>query len=55
MIDDNPYEVKQEEKIDTINYLNNNNIPLYTKVYKQALRRHVNGNLIKDEKVNTKH
>ena len=55
MIDDNQYEVKQEEKIDTINYLNNNNIPLYTKVYKQALRRHVNGNLIKDEKVNTKH
>ena len=55
MIDDNQYEVKQEEKIDTINYLNNNNIPLYTKIYKQALRRHVNGNLIKDEKVNNKH
>ena len=55
MINDMPYEVNDDEKRDTINYLKSNNIPLYTKIYKQALRRHVNGNLIKDEKVNNKH
>ena len=55
MINDMPYEVNDDEKRDTINYLKSNNIPLYTKIYKQALRRHINGNLIKDEKVNTKH
>ena len=55
MINDMPYEVNDDEKRDTINYLKSNNIPLYTKIYKQALRRHINGNLIKDEKVNNKH
>ena len=55
MIDDSPYEVSKEEKQAVLNYLRFKDIPLYIKVYKQALRRHVNGNLIKDEKVNTKH
>ena len=55
MINDMPYEVSNDEKRDTINYLKSNNIPLYTKVYKQALRRHINGNLIEDGKVNNKH
>ena len=55
MINDMPYEVNDDEKRDTINYLKSNNIPLYTKIYKQALRRHINGNLIEDEKVNNKH
>lgn len=55
MINDMPYEVSNDEKRDTINYLKSNNIPIYTKVYKQALRRHINGNLIEDGKVNNKH
>lgn len=55
MINDTPYEVREDEKKDTIDFLNSNNIPLYTKVYKQALRRYVNGSLIIDEKIDNKH
>ena len=55
IIENNPYEVKKQEKYETINYLKRNNIPLYTKVYSQALRRHIVGNLIEEEKTFTKH
>lgn len=51
MIDNEPYEVTREEKEEVINFLEEKEIPLYIKVYKQALRRHINGNLIlEDEK-----
>ena len=51
MLNDEPYEVTREEKEDVINFLQERGIPLYTKVYKQALKRHINGNLIlEDEK-----
>ena len=51
MIDNEPYEVTREEKEEVINFLQEKEIPLYIKVYKQALRRHINGNLIlEDEK-----
>ena len=49
MVDDKPYEVSKEEKQTVLNYLGVKDIPLYTKVYKQALRRHINGNLILDD------
>lgn len=51
MLNDEPYEVTREEKEEVINFLQERGIPLYTKVYKQALKRHINGNLIlEDEK-----
>lgn len=50
MIGDAPYEVSKEEKEKTINYLNKKTIPLYTKVYKQALKRCVNGTLFEEVK-----
>ena len=46
MKNNEPYEVTREEKEDVINFLQEKGIPLYTKVYKQALRRHVHGCLI---------
>ena len=46
IIDDNPYEVKEQEKIETINFLKEHNIPLYVKIYRQALRRYITGNLV---------
>ena len=49
MVDDKPYEVSKEEKQTVLNYLGVKDIPLYTKVYKQALKRHINGNLILDD------
>mgnify|MGYP005799698995 CR=1 FL=1 len=49
MIDDKPYEVSKEEKQTVLNYLRVKEIPLYIKVYKQALKRHINGNLILDD------
>ena len=49
MIDNEPYEVTREEKEEVINFLQEKEIPLYIKVYKQALRRHINGNLILDD------
>ena len=49
MVDDKPYEVSKEEKQTVLNYLGVKEIPLYIKVYKQALRRHINGNLILDD------
>ena len=48
MIDDSPYEVSKEEKQAVLNYLRFKDIPLYIKVYKQALKRYVNGDLIID-------
>ena len=51
MINNEPYEVTRKEKEEVINFLEEKEIPLYIKVYKQALRRHINGNLIlEDEK-----
>lgn len=51
MINNEPYEVTRKEKEEVINFLEEKEIPLYVKVYKQALRRHINGNLIlEDEK-----
>ncbi len=49
MINDKPYEVSKEEKQTVLNYLRVKDIPLYIKVYKQALKRHINGNLILDD------
>ena len=49
MVDDKPYEVSKEEKQTVLNYLGVKDIPLYTKVYKQALKRHINGNLILED------
>ena len=51
MLNDEPYEVTRKEKEEVINFLEEKEIPLYIKVYKQALRRHINGNLtLEDEK-----
>ena len=49
MIDDKPYEVSKEEKQTVLNYLRVKDIPLYIKVYKQALKRHISGNLILED------
>ena len=49
MINNNPYEVTKEEKLKVINFLKDKEIPLYTKVYKQALKRYVNGDLILED------
>lgn len=49
MIDNEPYEVSKKEKNDVISFLNDKGIPLYNKVYKQALKRHIKGELIKEE------
>lgn len=49
MIENNPYKVSRKEKEATINYLKTKNIPLYPKVYSQALKRYVMGNLIKED------
>ena len=49
MVYDKPYEVSKEEKQTVLNYLGVKDIPLYTKVYKQALKRHINGNLILED------
>ena len=46
MKDNEPYEVTKKEKEEVINFLQEKEIPLYIKVYKQALRRHVHGCLI---------
>ena len=51
MKDNEPYEVTRKEKEEVIKFLEEREIPLYIKVYKQALRRHISGNLIlEDEK-----
>lgn len=51
MKDNEPYEVTRKEKEEVINFLQEKEIPLYIKVYKQALKRHITGNLIlEDEK-----
>lgn len=51
MKDNEPYEVTRKEKEEVINFLQEKEIPLYIKVYKQALRRHISGKLIlEDEK-----
>ena len=44
------YEVLKEEKEYVINYLKDNNIPLYDDVYNIALKRYLNGNLVLDSK-----
>ena len=49
MVDDKPYEVSKEEKQTVLNYLGVKDIPLYTKVYKQALKRHISGKLILED------
>ena len=49
MINNNPYEVTKEEKLKVINFLKDKEIPFYTKVYKQALKRYVNGDLILED------
>ena len=49
MINNNPYEVTKEEKLKVINFLKDKEIPLYTKLYKQALKRYVNGDLILED------
>ena len=49
MINNSPYEVTKEEKLKVINFLKDKEIPLYTKVYKQALKRYVNGDLILED------
>ncbi len=49
MIDDSPYEVSKEEKQAVLNYLRFKDIPLYIKVYKQALKKYVNGDLILED------
>ena len=49
MIDNEPYEVTREEKEEVINFLQEKEIPLYIKVYKQALRRHISGKLILED------
>ena len=48
MINKEPYEVTREEKETVIKFLQEKEIPLYIKVYKQALKRYVNGDLILD-------
>lgn len=50
MLNGVPYEVSKEEKEKTINYLREKGIPLYTKVYKQALKRCINSTLFEDDK-----
>ena len=50
MIDNSPYEVTRDEKETVINFLEERGIPLYVKVYKQALKRYISGNLIIDKK-----
>ena len=50
MIDNSPYEVTRDEKEIVINFLEERGIPLYVKVYKQALKRYISGNLIIDKK-----
>ena len=49
IVDDKPYEVSKEEKQTVLNYLGVKDIPLYTKVYKQALKRHISGKLILED------
>lgn len=50
MIDNSPYEATRDEKETVINFLEERGIPLYVKVYKQALKRYISGNLIIDKK-----
>lgn len=50
MIDNSPYEVTRDEKETVINFLEERGIPLYVKVYKQALKRYISGNLMIDKK-----
>ena len=50
MIDNSPYEVTRDEKEIVINFLEERGIPLYVKVYKQALKRYISGNLMIDKK-----
>ena len=50
MIDGSPYEVSKEEKEKTLDFLRGKDIPLYTKVYKQALKRYINGTLLEEVK-----
>ena len=49
MKDNEPYEVTRKEKEEVINFLQERGIPLYIKVYKQALRRHISGKLILED------
>ena len=49
MLNDEPYEVTRKEKEEVINFLEEKEIPLYIKIYKQALRRHINGKLILED------
>ena len=49
MKDNEPYEVTRKEKEEVINFLQEKEIPLYIKVYKQALKRLINGNLILED------
>ena len=49
MLNDEPYEVTRKEKEEVINFLQERGIPLYIKVYKQALRRHISGKLILED------
>lgn len=48
IIPNSGYEVSKEDKLNVINYLKNNNIPLYDDIYIIALRRYVNKELIID-------
>ena len=45
-IDNELHEVTKEEKETVIVFLQKKEVPLYIKVYKQALKRHIRGNLI---------
>ena len=45
-IDNELHEVTKEEKETVIAFLQEKEVPLYIKVYKQALKRHIRGNLI---------
>ncbi len=47
-IDNELHEVTREEKEIVIKFLQEKDIPIYMKVYKQALKRYVNGDLIID-------
>lgn len=43
------HEATEEEKLETLDWMIQNNIPLYELLYTQALRRHMNGELIKKD------
>lgn len=53
LVEGSPYEVTREEKEEVINYLKEQEIPINIKIYKQALKRYLNGTLIQENIQNT--